>query len=498
MKNDEVTPERTEEVEPTTLPGDTTALTPVPMTVVEVTNWRYQRLSCFWGGPKGLDYGLLRGHQDIQVANAYPDQNSTYFVGQFKLPKGAYLKLRGHYGHLRYFSLTIANNLPGGVQGNGSYLRDDQIVPDEGSINPFMSPNRRDVPTERRRYTVYIRSGQAPRKPRPNTLYTGTNSERAGIHLAFRNYMPDNGYDGTGNVRMPPLEEGGLPVELGLPTVTLHLPETPIQGEEGLYNSDDVVLTGERMCRALLASKEGQKQEFPTKEWLQLIEDSWDRVNAPAMPAPMFQRFWNMDYSVKGAFIPDPIKRVIRCPASNDGAWLNNPDTVYMVGLFSLAFGEVVVIEGKMPTFPKTKHGQVSWPEEQTQVRYWSLTTGGTAPSGLGWSTIFDEEIPLVEDRKFTIVMSRAIDRPKNADREHGVKWIEFGAGEGHYIGARSWVNCVYIRYQASLSNYDWPNSPLNIPVPTEENPAPMDSLVMGPYYPTAKYMSKKEFERLA
>ena len=47
--------------------------------VIEVTNNRYQE-DLFWAGPKGLAYGLVLGHKDWQVANAYPDANSTYFV----------------------------------------------------------------------------------------------------------------------------------------------------------------------------------------------------------------------------------------------------------------------------------------------------------------------------------------------------------------------------------------------------------------------------------
>jgi hypothetical protein len=501
MKDKRKEPDADEAIKSTegTAMAGTTAVTTMSMPVVEVTNRRYQS-SLFWGGPKGLDYGLLPGRLPIQVANAYPDQNSTYFVGQFFLPKGAYLTIQGHYGHLRYFSFTIADKQSSTVMGGGTFLRDDMIEPDPNSINPFGTTNKRDVPDGQRRYTVWIRPGSPPGPdkssttpaPAPNTLYTGTDSERVGIHLALRNYVPDVGFDGTGNVRMPPDEDAGLSVAQGLPEVTLHV-DVPLPDGGHVEKT----YTGEEMCKLLRASKEGQVQEFPTEQWLKLVADSWDPTNAPAVSAPMFQKFWNMEYSVLGNFIIDPVERVLAYPPDAGGAWLNNPDTVYMVACFSLAFGQVAVIKGKMPTFPSTKHGQKNWPSEETQLRYWSLTTGGTAPSGLGWATVFDEEIPLDGDRGFTIVMSRAIDRPKNAIREHGVKWIEFGGGEGYYIGARSWVNSVYIRYQAALKDEAWPHSPLNIPPPSPERPAPLDAVVMGPYYPRAQYMSKEEFEKI-
>ena len=60
-----------------------------------------------------------------------------------------------------------------------------------------------------------------------------------------------------------------------------------------------------------------------------------------------------------------------------------------------------------MPTFPHTRKGETSWPDKKPDLRYWSLSVGGTAPSGLGWDTIYDEQIPLNDDREYVIVMSR-------------------------------------------------------------------------------------------
>src|SRR5262245_28591256 len=119
-------------VTPDPFAGGTTALTPMSKAVVEVTNRRYQN-DPLWGGPKGLDYGLLVGALPIQQPVLYPDQGSTYFVGQFHLPAGAYLTIHGEYGHLRYFSYTVASQLPGGQLGNGPFLRDVMIQPDPGS-----------------------------------------------------------------------------------------------------------------------------------------------------------------------------------------------------------------------------------------------------------------------------------------------------------------------------------------------------------------------------
>lgn len=454
---------------------DTSAMTSMSKVAVEVTNRRYQK-DPFWGGPKGIAYGLLVGALPIQQANLYPDQGSTYFVGAFHLPKGSSLTIRGEYPHLRYFSYTVAAQLGGGQIGNGDFLRDDQIQPDEGSYNPFLPSASRNVTP--RKFTLQVVQGPPPTNPadRPsNTLYTYSDSEEAHIHLAIRNYISDVGYDGTGNAELQQVDV------YGLPEVTLNLP-------------DGRKLTGQAMADAVRASKAQETPGYSRETWLWLARSASDPINAPAVREPAFQRFWNTSYSVTGSFVPDPAMRVHIFPATGEGGFANNPDTIYLMAAFSLDFGKVVVIKAKMPTHQRTRHRQESW-TPNTQVRYWSVTAGASAPSGVGWASIFDEEVPLDEHGNFTLVMSWPEDRPSNATRECGVAWLDFGGGEGHYIGARTWVNSVYIRYMNA--NPAWPQSPEKIPRPNTENPVPQDAKIMQEYYPRASYMSKADFEAL-
>ncbi|NJL28128.1 MAG: hypothetical protein HC897_09620 [Thermoanaerobaculia bacterium] len=459
-------------VTPDPYAGGTTALTSMSRAVIEITNRRYQS-DPFWGGPKGVEYGLLVGALPVQQPVLFPDRGSTYFVGQFHLPAGAYLTIHGEYGHLRYFSYTVASQLPGGQLGNGPFLRDDMIDPEPGSYNPFRPGSDRDGKKDRK-YVLKIVQGNPPKENiPPNTLYTCSDSESDPIYLSFRNYIPDAGYDGTGNVE---LHGDGY----GLPKVYLHLLHEPIP------------LEGEAMAKAVRASKKQVAKGYPVTGWLDLVKGSIDPVNAPALPTPVFQRYWNIDYNGVGGFILDPAQRVQQYPAVNAGGLAPNPDTVYLTTSFSLYYGQVVVIRGKMPTHPKTRHHQKTWPAD-AQVRYWSATTGGSVASGAGWDSVFDEDVALDKDGYFTLVMSWKEDRPKNAIKENGVTWIDFGAGEGHYVGARSWVNTVYFRYMDS--NPSWKQSPVNIPPPTPQQPIPQDAEVMQEYFPRAVYMSKADFE---
>lgn len=466
-KSRDVAPRR-----PTRFRGDTTAKTPMSKQEAEITNKRYMNENVPWGRPKSLLIGNFPGSGAEQKANLYPDKASTHNVANICLPPGGILTLKGQYPHARYLSFTISNQLGGGQLGNGRFIRGDEIIADPGSLNPFLPSNGRNVTN--RNYTLYIKQGNPPENPPPNTLYTGTHSENERIHLSIRTYLVDRGYDGTGNVR---LDGNGY----GLPEIMLNLP-------------GGKMLTGPALVKALRTTKEGDPNGYLLEQWLSEVAKSEDPTNAPCLREPVSQVFWNTDYSVTGAFdAKNPEQRVINHPPNNDGGFATNPDTRYVVMPFSFGFGEVLVVRGKMPTHPKTRQGEDTLPEDP-QVQYFSVSTAASPPSGEGWDTACDEQIPLDEHGNYTIVVSWPWNRPANATLKNGVVWLDPGNGEGHYVGARNWVELLYIRFQNSSPN--WKESPMNIPIPTVENPIPQDPIIMGPFYPVGEYTSKANFEK--
>lgn len=131
------------------------------------------------------------------------------------------------------------------------------------------------------------------------------------------------------------------------------------------------------------------------------------------------ERFWNARYSVAGAFIANPAVRASTYPPTDVGGFQSNPDTRYMSAQISLRFGKVITVSGKLPTFPSTLPASRRMPRPG-QLRYWSLCTGSSPVSGLGYDCVYDQQVPLRGDRRYTLVVSRPADRPRNATPRAG------------------------------------------------------------------------------
>ena len=158
-----------------------------------LTNQRYNH-DCFWGGPKGVDYENVQGVQPIQIPNQYPDVGSTYFVGQYLLPAGASLTFHGSYPDERYFSYTMFKALANNQIGPGDHVRDVDIKPDAGSVNPFI-PGANRYTRRARYYTLHVVAGAIPHVRARNTIYTGYTDPSIRVGMSMRNYLPDHGKD---------------------------------------------------------------------------------------------------------------------------------------------------------------------------------------------------------------------------------------------------------------------------------------------------------------
>jgi hypothetical protein len=143
-----------------------------------------------------------------------------------------------------------------------------------------------------------------------------------------------------------------------------------------------------------------------------------------------------------------------------------------------------------MPTFPSTFPASFTWRPFPYQVRYWSMCTGSSPVSGLGYDCVYDQQVPLRGDRRYTLVISRPTDRPRNATDACGYRWLTFGQGENYPDpAARNYIDTLYMRFMAPDSS--WRQAPQKVTTPGTE------VKVMGPYFPRSRYTTTAAFEKL-
>ena len=163
-----------------------------------------------------------------------------------------------------------------------------------------------------------------------------------------------------------------------------------------------------------------------------------------------------------------------------------NASTAYLVNYLSRVYGPVYVVRAKLPTFPNTWANAKVMPDGE--VQYWSVATMAAATSGSLWDGVFDMQAPVDKDGFYTIVVSLPEDRPKNATRENGIAWINWGPGEG-LDDPRDRKDWGMLLMRFMVPHKDWPYDPQKAAKLDEE------AAVMGPYYPKGYYTTKEEFE---
>lgn len=360
--------------------------------------------SCFWPGPKLRSGFYTTDPDDYGIENQLPDTMNTFVTAWFRIPEGAKIVVKGEFPRMRHWSFTTysENGVPRDV------LDDIDIEPDAGSVNPFRAGVPRDA--QPRRYTFTIANGAPPepKSARPrNTVHTlAEPGMPIGMHM--RNYVPDRGLDYLGGVALPEVE--------------LHL-------------ADGKVLQGQEACAATDAPLRGKQVPLTVskKLWLALNSLPWlgaDRTPAHDFNAEPMEKFYNREHLIAKTFFPALPSAGL---AVEKGGFWSNPATRYGYKYLSQAHGKVYAVRGKMPGVPRTWSGDVKPMDGGADMRYWSMCTTAAPPTGLTVDCLFDEAVLPVLDAQgwYTIVVSRAPDRPANATEKCGVAWMEYGNGDG-------------------------------------------------------------------
>ena len=399
--------------------------------------------SCFWTGPFTAS--------NPKTNYAFPGTEINYWGAKFATPLGAELTLAGRFAHARFQSLNAY--VSNGTSTNS--LADVDTKPDKGSTNPYVVGNRRDLAKSKRRYTVTVEPTAVPANPARNTLYAEPDpAGDAYQDILYRVYVPDKGRDLAG--------DGGVPKP------TLRLP-------------DGTVLEGQALCDALNANHDYRGQLLPQSSYDQLV--NWpgkDPATNPAEDPLVFEKFFNLNYTLAGYRTQAEQDATDATPT---GTQYNNNDARYMTGAFAFAFGELLVLRGKLPTFPKTLNGAKKMPGGQ--LREWDMCVIESLVTTRTWRCLFDEQIPIDSRRRYTIVVGPKRDRPDNAKGKCGIAWLPADP-EGDGAG-RPDVGTLLTRN--ILPDKKFKQSSFDVLVPHTA------AEVMGPYYPRGSYESKAEFE---
>ena len=413
----------------------------------------------FFEGPRTRVGYFSTDPENYASENQLPDTGCTYDLAWFALPAGAKIVVRGEFPHMRYWSFATYSDKAIPLD----MLQDFEIDPDAGSFNPFRPGISRDVSP--RRYTLTIVNGSPPESRPRNTLYT-LNEPGKTIALHMRNYIPDQGLDFLG--------------QAGVPDVEVHL-------------ADGKILKGAEAAAATASPMRGKQGPLTVspKMWLALNSLPWrpaDRTPAHDFKAEPMERFYNREYLLAKTFFPIFARDSM---AVDKGGFWSNSITRYAFKYLSQTYGSVYVVRGKMPSTPLTRDGDHKPMDQDADMRYWSLCTMPPPANGAATDCLYDEAVRPTLDSKgyFTVVISRAPDRPSNANVKCGVEWMEYGNGDG-LVGGSSAFGTVGNRH--TLVNPKFKQSWFAVTKPNSEVAA------MGEYLPYVINMkTKARFEAL-
>ncbi len=409
-------------------------------------------VGCFWTGPFTA--------ANPKTNTAYPGTEITYWGAKFRTPPGAVLRLRGKYPHARYSSIN-AYESSGGVP-TGS-ISDRQIRPDRGSLNPSL-PGR-DRRAKKRSWTVRVLGKPAPAKPARNTVYAAPSAE-AYQDILYRVYVSDKGRSRSGGVAIPK------------PELTL---------------ADGTVLTGKALCAELNSNHDYAANIVPLGLYDALV--NWpgkDPATNPAEADFSFIKFFNLPLSLARYKTQADFDAAWRANPAEVGTLYANNDARYMTGAFSTRFGKVLVIKGSMPTTPKTWRGNRR--ARAAQMVEWDMCTVESVATTRTHRCLFDEQVPLRgKKRRYTIVVSKAADRPKNAKRKCGVAWLAADPDgeadpDGDGVGRE---DAGLLLTRNVIPSAGFRHAIQNVTTPYNA------AKIMGRFYPRGTYTSKAGFQKL-
>lgn len=409
--------------------------------------------SCFWArGPASAD---------PYINIAYPDSATFYWAAVFTIPPGARLSVEGRFPHARYMSFISYDEAGRPIESVADYL----INPIDGAVNPFHAGA--DRLGSQRGYRLEFVDGRPPPDQPIGMNLKGQTRDK--LHaprygnapgqqaVLYRIYANDKGGDETGG--------GGLPV----PVLTL---------------PDGKVLRGAETCQPLRTRQPLQldpaAMAVPMDKYNELLQAA--RTKGPTFPAtnpPTFYQQLDRE-ALYDIYRGVPMRADAR---KSEGGFYPNLDNQYIRTLLNRKLGKVFVLRAKAPTTPKTYHGAARLGEGE--LRYWSWCSNQGFANTRVNQCVYDEHIPVGPDGYYTLVVSRAADRPRNATPQCGVAWLPM-ADDGDGAGDDD-VTVLQLRHM--LGTGDFKHAVQGV---RSHGSMAQD---MGEYFPRGRYLTTSAFE---
>ena len=245
---------------------------------------------------------------------------------------------------------------------------------------------------------------------------------------------------------------------------------------------DGSVLTGPDACGALRTTQRLQVTAdavgIPPKHYRKLISQPGKPDTWPAeVPAKWYIQLDRA--SLLGIYTGDINEDAKR----SEGGFYPNLDNHYIRTIVNRKHGKVFMVRGKMPTTPRTFGGDDYM--QEGDMRYWSICSNQGFANTRVNDCLFDEEIPLDKNGFYTVMFSRASDRPRNATRECGIAWLPMADdGDGMFDDD---VTVVQIRQMLAAPEFEHAIKRVGTQSELET--------VLGPYMPRTRYMQPNQVE---
>ena len=298
---------------------------------------------------------------------SFPETNAAYWFHAWNVNEFGgkqMMKVSGTFPHARYMSFHVYNGKTGKALQT---LKDVDIQPDEGSLNPYAPGVLRNTPN--RSYTLWIVPEGSENKDQKNGLAFPDDPEN--MALIYRVYRPDDGMNVQGNSEMPSMET--------------------FLADSGKPSSG---------CKSTMIIPESMKKNV-RKNLVKIIHDDHLKRAEANRVFPFYGR-----YSKYSPFFP-------------------NLHIVYGLSYLYKELDDLAVIRFKAPSIPQTGSGGGTLDLDR-DVRYWSVCLQGTKESNTS-GCVTDEEALMSKDGWVTVVYGPDDDDLRQATEEKGHNYETWG-----------------------------------------------------------------------